>query len=110
MRVIVGSRQSGKTAKLIRLSAEHGSYIVCPTRRDVARIAARAKDMNLRISLPITFEEFLGHRYYARGVRGFLIDNADQLLAYLSDVPIHAITINVEEEDVNNNETNVPLV
>ena len=51
-----------------------------------------AKDMGCDINTPISFHEFLTDAYFATGVHTFLIDDADILLQYLTNVPIEAAT------------------
>lgn len=94
---------------LIRMSAKTGCYIVCSSRREVERIAGMAQVMGLHIPFPMTFREFLDRRYCGSGVRGFLVDNADQLLAYLSDVPIKAITMTMEDNHANGDKADLPM-
>lgn len=110
MEIIAGGRRSGKTTRLIQLSAEYGSYIICPSYKHVDLIVRLAKDMELDIPPPMTFEEFRTRQHFGRAIRSFLIDDADKLLAYLSDMPIQAITITVEEEDDDNVKANLSKV
>ena len=98
MKTIAGGRQTGKTMELIKLSAEGWYYIVCHSRQEAHRVYGKAIEMGLDIPLPITYDEFLGRQYHSRGVRGFLIDNADMLLSRLSSVPIIAFTATVEKQ------------
>lgn len=97
MQVITSKRRSGKTTKLIRLCAEKGGYIVCVNRHHAHGIAQMAKDMELNIPLPITFDEFIARRYYGSGVGKFFIDDADLLLQRLSAIHIEAITLTTKE-------------
>ena len=98
MRVIYKKRASGKTTELIKLSvdAKDSYYIVCRSHKEARRICEQAKEMGLHIPFPLTYAEFLGKKYYTRGIKGFLIDDVDALLSYMSSVPIYAIIITNE--------------
>jgi hypothetical protein len=99
MKQITGGIRSGKTTELIRLSAETGGYIVCLNMDEASRIQFQSQEMGLKIPFPITFDEFKSHQYYGRGIKGFLIDNADMLLKSMSSVPVLAITMSNPESD-----------
>lgn len=96
MKKILAERRKGKTTQLIQLSAVSGHYIVCRSPAEAGRICAVANEMGKNIPTPITYEEFLNRNYYAKGIGGFLIDNADHLLMAMSPVPITAITMDID--------------
>ena len=101
MKIIYKPRNSGKTTELIKIAAKGFYYIVCANYKVVQRIANQARDMKLDIPFPVTFDEFIRREYYARGVNGFVIDEADRLLQYMSSVPVDAITLtNYEDDDI----------
>lgn len=85
-------RGYGKTTQLIKKSAKSGDYIVCNKLDEANRIQYEAKQMGLDIPLPITYAEFVEKRY-GRNISGFLIDNLESLLQYLSNVPVNAVTM-----------------
>lgn len=96
VKVIIGGRGSGKTTNLIKMCAKKGGYIVCQHRREAHRIFWMAKDMEVDIPHPITYDEFLNGRYYGLGVRIVYIDNADMLvqaIALRGGVEVNAITL-----------------
>lgn len=97
MRIIVGAAASGKTTDLIRISAETGYYIVTYSHEAAYKTAQMARGMGLDIPFPLSFGEFLRKEYFAKGVKGFLIDNVDMLLESLTSVPIGAITLTAQE-------------
>lgn len=104
MKIIFRPRQTGKTDELIRISAqfeEQGecNYIVCSNHPEAYRIAQRAKEMDLQIGFPLTFDELIGQSYSSRNIKFFVIDNVELLLQYLSRVPIHAITLTRYEDE-----------
>jgi len=93
MNIICRGRRGGKTVEAIKLAAETWSYIVCINRKEADRVFDVSKKLGIDIPNPITIEDFIGKRYYAKGIRGFIIDNADMCLQSLTTVPINAITI-----------------
>ena len=99
MNIIYRKRGQGKTTELIKISAETRCYIVCESQSVAITIQRNATELGYNIPLPLTYSEFLHHRYYAHGIKGLLIDNAELLLEYISkEVPIHTITMT----DLNN--------
>lgn len=96
MKKIIAKRGGGKTTELIKISAENGYYIVCHQKQECQRISKQAERMGLKIPFPITFSEFVDKDYHSPGIKGFLIDNADMLIEYMSLAPIAAITMRSE--------------
>lgn len=84
MKIILREPRAGKTTELIERCYENGGYIVCPNGKCAQEINKKAKEMNMRIAYPLTFQEFLSKRYYVQGVRKFYIDNADMLIRSLA--------------------------
>lgn len=95
-KIIYQGRNTGKTTELIKLSATHQFYIVCHSIQEANGILEQARGMGLNIPAPITYDDFINKNYYGKGIRGFLIDNAEYLLQQMTRVPIMAITINKE--------------
>ena len=98
MKIILEPRRSGKTTKLINMSAETGAYIVCHTKADTDRVWDIAQKMGKNIPYPISASDFLSRRYHPEGVRSLLIDNADLILQAISQVPIDAISLTYSSE------------
>lgn len=101
MKILFGSRQSGKTIEAIKIAAENSSYIVCNHQRECFHVAKIADEMGLKIPFPITTAEFIGGRFHGLGVKSFVIDNADHLFEqYINSkakgVPIIAATMTGE--------------
>ena len=92
MRKILKPRGDGKTTDLIHMSHETGAYIVCRSQETCSMISAMAREQNLDIPFPITYQEFLDGKY-GMWISGFLIDDVDELLQRLSRAPIAAITM-----------------
>jgi predicted ATPase len=97
MLVIAGAAASGKTTKLIEMSAETGYSIVTYSGRAAALVQKKAQKMSLSIPHPMDFGTFLRKEYDMGRVKGFLIDNADDIFKSLTNAPIGAITITVQE-------------
>lgn len=94
MKVISRPRGAGKTTALVEMSAQTGSYIVTKDHHTARYTADLAKKMGLQIPFPLTFKEFLDHRWSSR-IKGFLLDDVDLLLLHIlsHDAPIEAMTI-----------------
>tara|TARA_R110000822_G_scaffold128195_4_gene263891 strand:- start:961 stop:1341 length:381 start_codon:yes stop_codon:yes gene_type:complete len=97
MKVMLKARGKGKTHALIERAAIGGGYIVCRTRQDASRIGMMAREMELNILFPITYDDFVKERYLGANISEFYIDDADDLLQSLSPrVRIDTITISDE--------------
>lgn len=72
---------SGKTTKLIELSANTGAYIVCFNMEEADRVYMQAKKMGLKIPFPIIFDEIdRGDARNSHSDVKYLLDNADLFL------------------------------
>ena len=98
MEKIIQERASGKTAKLIKRSAQTGDYIVCYSLAQASNVQLRANDMGLKIPFPISFREFIKGEYGRDGIKGFLIDDLDFCIQSYITVPINAITMSNEKK------------
>lgn len=101
MKTIIAERNGGKTTELIKMSSDSSDYIVCHNQKEASIIHLRAIDSGYKIPFPLTYDEFIENRYLSKGVKGFLIDNVDMLLDYMTKcrVPIRAITVSKENVD-----------
>ena len=98
MKVIADGRRRGKTTALIYRSNKFGGYIVCDSIEECSRIFALAGEMKIDINFPISYSEFINQRYYEKGIKFFLIDNADLLLERIAfNVPIDSITVTTDD-------------
>ncbi|MDV4078154.1 hypothetical protein CMT44_04210 [Elizabethkingia anophelis] len=93
MQIILSDRNTDKTYQLIKLSAQTGNYIVCSTTQQALNLHKYAYYLDYNIPLPISYDEFKKREYYSKGIKGFLIDDAELLLQSLSSVPINVITL-----------------
>lgn len=94
MELVVKPRQAGKSEDILQIAAREFSYIVCPTRDDVARLWARARRQEINIPMPITWDEFVSRRYNGRGIRGFVIDDLDRCVQDMTTVTVKAVSLN----------------
>ena len=95
--IIVTKRGGGKTTQLIELSAKTGAYIVCHSHSTAGGIMRMALQSDLKIPLPITYDDFINKRYYGAGIKGFLFDDVELFVQSLTRVPILAVTASIEE-------------
>lgn len=103
MKKIIGLRGSGRTTELIRLSVQNGWTIVCPTIQEAHGVYKAAQEMGLMIPHPVSNDEFLTHLYRGKKIPGFLIDQTEQLLQSMTDVPVQAIVLDDDAATVEQN-------
>lgn len=94
-KLILGSRNSGKTTELIKMSAETGLYILTGTKKQAKCIFDQAQYLGYNIPFPVTWGEF--QRCHFRGScierDGLLIDEAGWLLSYIfKGIPIKEVS------------------
>lgn len=82
MQKIINCEKSGKTAELIKISAENNATIICLSREKADRIMLQAKEMDCKIRNPLTFEDLLEVNRL-RGLGKFVLDDADILIEKL---------------------------
>lgn len=97
MRIIYKGRGEGKTFELIKMASENNLYIVARDIKAVDYIINLAKKHNFFIPYPLTYNEFFNRKYYGKQIKGFLIDDAEVFLQYLTTVPIEAISLTRKE-------------
>lgn len=93
MLVVAKPRLGGKTTDIIELALKGDSYIVCMDMREVRRVWEIILERKLSLPQPITWREFVENKYFARGIRSFVIDNLDMCIQSMSRVPIVAISV-----------------
>ena len=93
MEIIYKEKGSGKTEELVKLSHQHNYYMVVSSKDEANRVQNEAKRKGYNIPLPIAYYEFISGRYNGKGVEKLLIDNVDQLITYLANCPVEAITL-----------------
>lgn len=105
MNIYVGARRSGKTATLIKKSAETGAYILVATKHQAHAVYRQAKEMDYDIPFPVTVSEITSMRnsfndsYMKK--HGLLIDELRSVLDIaFCGIPIHGATLNVDSNTV----------
>lgn len=101
MDIYVGARRSGKTATLIKKSAETGAYIVVANKNQACSVYRQAKEMGYNIPFPVTISEITTGRKYIdvsyMKKRGVLIDELQSVLDIaFCGIPIHGATLNLD--------------
>lgn len=101
MDIYVGARCSGKTATLIKKSADTGAYILVATKCQAIAVYRQAKEMGYNIPFPVTVSEITTRRKYFdvsyMKKRGLLIDELQSVLdVAFCGIPIHGATLNVD--------------
>ena len=105
MDIYVGARCSGKTATLIKKSAETGAYILVATKHQAHAVYRQAKEMDYDIPFPVTVSEITTMRNYFNDSyikkHGLLIDELRSVLDIaFCGIPIHGATLNVDSNTV----------
>lgn len=83
MRIISKPRGQGKTTEAIKLAHKVDGYIVCLNHQEAVRVFNYAKELNLKIRFPITFEELSRGMHNAYPNQALIVDNADQYFNWL---------------------------
>ena len=106
MEIIYKGRGQGKTAELIKRSAETGIYIVVSNRNHALNIVRRAQEMGYNnIPFPITIEEVLRHGFRGTYIKKVLVDDVDLIIKYLlKSVECETMTLTKSEENDKNDE------
>ena len=93
--LIVADRDTGKTRHLItKCSQDEYSLIVCPTRMMCNYVFRMARDMDLKIPMPITFNEFVRGEFLPHDVEKFYFDELQLSLHNMArGVPIDTVII-----------------
>lgn len=101
IKIIRGKRGSGKTKKLIELSAKNGGHIVCQNKQHSEYILNFAKELNLEIPKPYTYSEILDDKILYTLRKEIYIDDVDYFLNFLFKfrAPVRAITLLENIED-----------
>lgn len=97
-KVIIGKRQTGKTGRLIKESAEKWIPIVCASYNEANDIVRRAKELKLDIPKPIVANRKtidLDLKVY----NSVLVDDAVLVLEQLLGKHIESVTINTGHDD-----------
>jgi hypothetical protein len=88
MKLIVGSASSGKTKRLLELSASNQVPILCESIERVERLVVKARGYGYNIPMPLIAEELKAD------VKLVYIDEIDNLVEKLLKVNVGAVSIN----------------
>ena len=99
MKIIYDEAGSGKTYKLVMLSAEKNATIVARSQSHIAYIKRVANSQGVKIPEPVSFMEFM-HRekFLGKVPSSFIIDDAEDFLRYVAyGVPVAATSLTKED-------------
>jgi hypothetical protein len=88
MKLIVGSASSGKTKRLLELSASNQVPILCESIERVERLVVKARGYGYNIPMPLIADELKAD------VKLVYIDEIDNLVEKLLKVNVGAVSIN----------------
>ncbi|KAF1295170.1 hypothetical protein BAU15_05305 [Enterococcus sp. JM4C] len=98
MKIISGARRSGKTAQLIKESAETGRYILVRSTSEVDSLVRLARELNVSMPYPVTISEVTNGKTKGSSMEreGILVDNAMNVLQELLQVKIMGATVELD--------------
>lgn len=88
MKLIVGSASSGKTKRLLELSAANGVPILCESIERVERLVVKARGYGYNIPMPLVADEI------KEDIKEVYIDEIDNLVEKMLKLKIGAVSIN----------------
>ena len=105
MKVIVGNRGSGKTRKLVELSARMNRTILVASKELVRTTFQMAQDLGLDISMPMTYNEFMNAKQDAilgkkMLIEGVILDDANVFVEYMLRSPVIAMAVTSNDAEV----------
>jgi hypothetical protein len=92
MKLIVGSASSGKTKRLLELSAANQVPILCESIERVERLVVKARGYGYNIPMPLIADELKAD------VKLVYIDEIDNLVEKLLKVNVGAVSINKDSD------------
>ena len=93
MKLIYGGNGTGKTKRILEMSRDTKTPIMCESEQRRLRLLEKAKGYGIDIPNPVVFSNAL------KGSK-VLVDDPYRLLAAAFDVTLEGITVNVESDDV----------
>ena len=91
MKIILGSRSSGKTKRLLELSAKNHVPVLCESEARVERLLAKAKGYGFQIPLPISIDRL------DPTIKEVYIDEIDFVFEQVLHAKIGAATLNRDD-------------
>lgn len=100
--LIIATRRKGKTSILIdKCNKDKYSLIVCPNRAICEYTFKMAQDLGKPIPMPITFEEFVNHKWHGKYMDNFYFDELQMSLEQIAKgVNISDVVIDVSHSIV----------
>ena len=92
MQIIFGNPGSGKTKKLLEMSAKNNIPILAESEARVQRLLVKAQGYGVRIPAPITINQLND------GIKEVYIDDVKRLVEVVLKVDLKGITVNRDEE------------
>ena len=101
MEYIIGGRHCGKTAQLIKESAEKQIYILVKDRKRQDMLWKQAREMGITdMPYPVTLEDYKRTQFQGSFIRKILVDDMDDIFkSMFSCVEIEGVTMSVNEWD-----------
>lgn len=102
MKIIYGSRQSGRTTELIKMCAQDNySLIVCPSRPMCEAVFKLSKELGYKIPKPISFRDFTRGSYGPPCFDKFYFDDIESCLeGCCGGGPIGAVVLNSSKTEI----------
>jgi len=83
MEIILQSRQTGKTTRMVKLASEKGYTIIVSRPSRVGAVLKLAEKLGLKIKEPIAYEEYLRYEIGQHKGTELIIDDAECILSHL---------------------------
>ncbi|MDD2433759.1 MAG: hypothetical protein WC196_01970 [Bacilli bacterium] len=93
MKIILGSRSSGKTKRLLELSAMNRVPILCETQARVERLLTKAKGYGYQIPLPVSLDQL------DPKIKEVYVDEIDLVFEHLTKLKLGALTLNKDDKN-----------
>lgn len=92
MKIILGNPGSGKTKKILQLSAENNIPILCESKDRFDRLVTKARGYGFIIPEPIIYTEL------TENIETVYVDDVQRLLEGIFNLKIEGITINTVDK------------
>ncbi len=90
MKIILGNPGSGKTKKILQMSAENNIPVLCESQARRERLFVKARGYGFSIPDPIVYNEI------PSDVKVVYVDDVKRLLEVMFNLDVSAVSINVE--------------
>jgi len=101
MKLIAGSRGTGKTTRLIQIAAKNNYLLACVNKQMSAYAWNMSKELGLDIIYPITHEQLLlGDVLLGLFCEGILIDDVDRFIGKSLNTAISIKAVSMSTDDL----------